>query len=69
MLLSVKLLLQSEKGIEVISLALILLLASVPIAMQVMFVSPMAVGARKLAKRNVLICKLPTIEELTTMLL
>ena len=45
--------------------AVVLLVASIPIAMQVVCTSTMAVGAHKLAQRKALVCRLTAIEELS----
>ena len=65
--LAVKLLLNHEAPLKVVSIAVILLVASIPIAMQVVCTSTMAVGAHKLAKAKALVCKLTAIEELAAM--
>jgi len=66
-ILSVKLLISHEPVLKVISIAVVLLVASIPIAMQVVCTSTMAVGAHKLAKSKALVCKLTAIEELAAM--
>merc|ERR1719421_2086034 len=65
--LSVKLLVDKNTVLDVISIAVVLLVASIPIAMQVVCTSTMAVGAHRLALRQALVCKLTAIEELATM--
>ena len=66
-ILSVKLLMHKESILKVVSIAVVLLVASIPIAMQVVCTSTMAVGAHKLAMSKALVCKLTAIEELAAM--
>lgn len=52
---------------DVIKLCLVLLVASIPIAMQVVCTGTMAVGSRTLAKHHALVSRLSSIEELAGM--
>lgn len=63
-------LLVRTKGKEVlksIGIVIVLLVASIPIAMQVVCTSTMAVGARRLADKKVIVARLSAIEELAAM--
>lgn len=51
----------------VLSVVIVLLVASIPIAMQVVCTSTMAVGSRRLASRKVIVARLSAIEELAGM--
>jgi len=53
--------------LPVLDLCLVLLVASIPIAMQVVCTGTMAVGSRKLAAHNVIVSRLGAIEELAGM--
>jgi len=53
--------------IEMIPLLLVLLMSAVPVALPVMFTVSMAVGARELAKRGVLVTRLSAAEDAATM--
>ena len=53
--------------LEILPLMLVLLLSAIPVALPVMFSVSMAVGARELAKRNVLITRLSATEDAATM--
>ena len=53
--------------LEILPLMLVLLLSAIPVALPVMFTVSMAVGARELAKRNVLITRLSATEDAATM--
>lgn len=66
--LVVRLLLQDKQSpLEIVSTGVVLLVASIPIAMQVVCTSTMAVGAHKLASREALVSRLTAIEELAGM--
>ena len=52
---------------DVVKLCLVLLVASIPIAMQVVCTGTMAVGSRTLAKHHALVSRLSSIEELAGM--
>jgi H+-transporting ATPase len=69
-LLSVVIVLSLIRGvplIETVSLLLVLLMSAVPVALPVMFTVSMAVGARELAKRGVLVTRLSAAEDAATM--
>lgn len=53
--------------IETLSLLLVLLMSAVPVALPVMFTVSMAVGAKELAKRGVLVTRLSAAEDAATM--
>ena len=53
--------------LEMIPLMLVLLMSAVPVALPVMFTVSMAVGARELAKRGVLVTRLSAAEDAATM--
>jgi H+-transporting ATPase len=53
--------------IETIPLLLVLLMSAVPVALPVMFTVSMAVGAKELAKRGVLVTRLSAAEDAATM--
>jgi H+-transporting ATPase len=53
--------------LEMIPLVLVLLMSAVPVALPVMFTVSMAVGAKELAKRGVLVTRLSAIEDAATM--
>jgi H+-transporting ATPase len=53
--------------IEMIPLMLVLLMSAVPVALPVMFTVSMAVGARELARRGVLVTRLSAAEDAATM--
>ncbi len=53
--------------IEMIPLLLVLLMSAVPVALPVMFTVSMAVGAKELAKRGVLVTRLSAAEDAATM--
>jgi H+-transporting ATPase len=57
----------SNKWFDAVSVVVVLLVASIPIAMQVVCTSTMAVGSRRLAQRNVIVARLGAIEELAGM--
>jgi plasma-membrane proton-efflux P-type ATPase len=52
---------------EMIPLMLVLLMSAVPVALPVMFTVSMAVGAKELAKRGVLVTRLSAVEDAATM--
>ena len=52
---------------EMLPLVLVLLMSAVPVALPVMFTVSMAVGAKELAKRGVLITRLSAVEDAATM--
>jgi len=53
--------------LEMVPLVLVLLMSTVPVALPVMFTVSMAVGAKELAKRGVLITRLSAAEDAATM--
>ena len=53
--------------LDVIPLVLVLLMSAVPVALPVMFTVSMAVGAKELAKRGVLVTRLSAAEDAATM--
>ncbi|MGE5318811.1 MAG: plasma-membrane proton-efflux P-type ATPase [Hyphomicrobiaceae bacterium] len=53
--------------LEMVPLMLVLLLSAVPVALPVMFTVSMAVGARELARRGVLVTRLSAAEDAATM--
>jgi len=53
--------------IEMVPLMLVLLMSAVPVALPVMFTVSMAVGAKELAKRGVLVTRLSAAEDAATM--
>jgi H+-transporting ATPase len=53
--------------LEILPLMLVLLLSAIPVALPVMFTVSMAVGARELAGKNVLITRLSATEDAATM--
>ncbi|HYP68165.1 MAG TPA: plasma-membrane proton-efflux P-type ATPase, partial [Thiobacillaceae bacterium] len=53
--------------LEMLPLMLVLLMSAVPVALPVMFTVSMAVGARELAKRGVLVTRLSAAEDAATM--
>ncbi len=53
--------------LEMIPLMLVLLMSAVPVALPVMFTVSMAIGAKELAKRGVLVTRLSAIEDAATM--
>jgi len=69
-LLGVVILLSLVRGtplMEMIPLMLVLLMSAVPVALPVMFTVSMAVGAKELAKRGVLVTRLSAAEDAATM--
>ncbi|HEY4998830.1 MAG TPA: HAD-IC family P-type ATPase, partial [Usitatibacter sp.] len=69
-LLGVVIVLSLARGaplLEMVSLMLVLLMSAVPVALPVMFTVSMAVGARELAKRGVLVTRLSAAEDAATM--
>ena len=56
-----------NKYLRAVSVVVVLLVASIPIAMQVVCTSTMAVGARRLSEKKVIIARLSAIEELAGM--
>lgn len=63
----IKLLSLSVGALEVLSLAVVLLVASIPIAMQVVCTTTMAMGSQELAKHKAIVARLASIEELAGM--
>jgi H+-transporting ATPase len=53
--------------LEMVPLLLVLLMSAVPVALPVMFTASMAVGAKELAKRGVLVTRLSAAEDAATM--
>ena len=69
-LLSLTLIISLVRGVpllEILPLMLVLLLSAIPVALPVMFTVSMAVGARDLARKNVLITRLSATEDAATM--
>ena len=69
-LLAVVMVLSLVRGmplLELVPLMLVLLMSAVPVALPVMFTVSMAVGARELAKRGVLVTRLSAAEDAATM--
>ncbi|MGB7503328.1 MAG: plasma-membrane proton-efflux P-type ATPase [Azonexus sp.] len=69
-LLTIVLVLSLIRGtplLEVVPLLLVLLMSAVPVALPVMFTVSMAVGAKELAKRGVLVTRLSAAEDAATM--
>ena len=60
-------LIQGAPLLEMVPLMLVLLMSAVPIALPVMFTVSMAVGAKDLAKRGVLVTRLSAAEDAATM--
>jgi len=63
----IDLILAKEDVLRALSVVIVLLVASIPIAMQVVCTSTMAVGSRRLAQRKVIVARLSAIEELAGM--
>merc|ERR1712072_476408 len=61
------LLLNGEDVLQAIAFAVVLLIASIPIAMQVVCTSTMALGCRMLAEERAIVSRLTSIEELASM--
>jgi len=61
------LLLNGEDVLQAIAFAVVLLIASIPIAMQVVCTSTMALGCRMLADEKAIVSRLTSIEELASM--
>ena len=53
--------------LKIMSVVIVLLVASIPIAMQVVCTSTMAVGSRRLSQKKVIVARLSAIEELAGM--
>jgi H+-transporting ATPase len=69
-LLSIVIVMSLIRGVplvETISLLLVLLMSAVPVALPVMFTVSMAVGAKELSKRGVLVTRLSAAEDAATM--
>lgn len=66
-IIMVVLLLAKVSFLKTIGICVVLLVASIPIAMQVVSTSTMAVGSRRLAEKKVIVAKLSAIEELAGM--
>jgi len=60
-------LIRSAPLLEMVPLMLVLLMSAVPVALPVMFTVSMAVGAKELAKRGVLVTRLSAAEDAATM--
>eukprot|EP00753_Platysulcus_tardus_P019335 PLAT7096.1.p1 GENE.PLAT7096.1~~PLAT7096.1.p1 ORF type:complete len:1023 (+),score=497.92 PLAT7096.1:26-3094(+) len=58
---------EKEEFFSLLKLCLVLLVASIPIAMQVVTTGTMAVGSRELARRQAIVSRLSAIEELAGM--
>jgi H+-transporting ATPase len=67
LIFSVKIFKNHEKALPVLDLCLVLLVASIPITMQVVCTGTLAVGSRRLAEHNVVVSRLGAIEELAGM--
>lgn len=52
---------------QVLSLGVVLLVASIPIAMQVVFTTTLALGSQTLASKEAIVTRLASIEELAGM--
>jgi len=63
----VTLIVRDEGALDALATVVVLLVASIPIAMQVVCTSTMAVGSRRLAQRKVIVARLSAIEELAGM--
>ena len=59
--------LNTDNILEAVGVAVVILVASIPIAMQVVATVTMAVGARQLAEKKAIVAKLSAIEELAGM--
>ena len=59
--------LRGSASLEIVPLLLVLLMSAVPVALPVMFTVSMAVGARELAKRGILVTRLSAAEDAATM--
>ncbi len=60
-------LLRGQPVLEILPLLLVILLSAIPVALPVMFTVSMAVGARELASRDVLVTRLSAAEDAATM--
>ena len=58
---------KSEPFLDALAFAVVLLVASIPIAMQVVCTTTMALGSRKLAEQKAIVARLSAIEELAGM--
>jgi H+-transporting ATPase len=58
---------QDVNPLEALGICVVLLVASIPIAMQVVCTSTMAIGSRKLAEKKAIVTRLAAIEELAGM--
>tara|TARA_B100000795_G_scaffold269763_1_gene260270 strand:+ start:312 stop:1853 length:1542 start_codon:yes stop_codon:yes gene_type:complete len=58
---------QNVNPLEALGICVVLLVASIPIAMQVVCTSTMAIGSRKLAEKKAIVTRLAAIEELAGM--
>lgn len=63
----ITLVVRTGDGLSALGTVVVLLVASIPIAMQVVCTSTMAVGSRRLAQRKVIVARLSAIEELAGM--
>ena len=61
------LLVKGESVLSAVSFAVVLLVAAIPIAMQVVTTTCMALGSRKLAAQKAIVSRLTSIEELASM--
>jgi len=61
------LLVRHHKVLDIISICVVLLVASIPIAMQIVCTTTMAVGSRILAEKQAIVSRLSSIEELAGM--
>merc|ERR1711968_411945 len=57
----------TDPFLNALSICVVLLVASIPIAMQVVCTSTMAIGSRKLAEKKAIVTRLAAIEELAGM--
>jgi H+-transporting ATPase len=58
---------ERQSLVEVLPLSLVLLMSAIPVALPVMFTVSMAVGARELGRRGVLMTQLSAVEDAATM--
>jgi H+-transporting ATPase len=61
------LIISNVNALEALGICVVLLVASIPIAMQVVCTSTMAIGSRKLAEKKAIVTRLAAIEELAGM--
>merc|ERR1719258_689707 len=61
------LIISNVNPLEALGICVVLLVASIPIAMQVVCTSTMAIGSRRLAEKKAIVTRLAAIEELAGM--